>query len=448
MNAVTNASIPSGGGRYGIWGVNPYGPTFEKQSVLDRALNVAEGIGKWNTNRYDTMLKSQQAKEAALKNQETEATIENKIAAENVKNVTDTKYYPMLQAMELASKGATLSEIKSRTGLNNAEAGKAYAQGRLANRQTQMLNPSDQFNQLNEQFKRTPAGPLKDYLRLEIGKMMGNPGMVLGGKPGKGSSSSSSSSGSGIGSNEVSNGLDINAMKPKMGGVVQGYDPATGEVIEGPTTASATRDQRRLEGEVENKYLNDYIVPGQNAYTGAWPSGQVLADSVKARLSPKSAGGKAAANRLRQSYLASKLVPEAASINAKNATGDNPGIEMVREFTEKGYSGMPKGYSYNFLPPSIQNDVNNIYPQIQRKLTDVAVQPEREGYKTQSADQPRWAQQQAGQQGGYYDQNNQWVPLSQGQPQQPQGGVDYNELAREFNISPEQAKQMLSASLT
>ncbi len=175
--------------------------------------------------------------------------------------------------------------------------------------------------------------------------------------------------------------------------------------VESPTPASASVNQRRMEAEKESQFLNPHILAGVNNYQSMFPTAQLMMDNYIARGKGKAA--EAAKKRLEDYIVAQSLIPEAAAIAARQATGSQPGIELLREFIESRFSGVPKRYATEYAPADVKKKAAERYAPLQEQMAQKAIDVAREGYPVQG--QPLWARAET-QELPYDEQGNYRTP--------------------------------------
>lgn len=388
--------------RLGIWGQ----PTSQP-SGLEKAMNVTSGFQNIFGKQYNNIIDKYRAQDADLNNQYKSQTLGSTIDATNTKNQADIQNYPLQQAAKTAQEQQTIKEIMSRTGLNYAQAAEAGARTGLIGTQTQQLRQSTQpgyaFDEAQRQFNASPDGsPRKMYFGGILNSLMGAPGgMNLGGRKTKDAGLGGVSAGGAAGGGMVQ-GADGNISLNPLGGgprsaFHQGFydSPDNGQqTIESPTTASATRNQTRLEAHNEIGGLYPQITDGLKPYQGPMGSLNLMYDSYKA-----SNGDADAKQKLTNYAIAKRFLPELAAVNARQATGTNPGIELTREFQGSMFPGLPGSMANYFIPSNVQAQANTDYLPMQGKAVESAINQERTGYPTAGA--PDFAR--TNQNFGYFD---------------------------------------------
>jgi hypothetical protein len=419
--------------RMGIWGEPTSGPT-----VIGRAMDTMGGVQRLFGNQYDNIIKKYQANDAGLQNQYNQDTLQGRIGAENTKNQTDMEYYPQMQQAKLQQDQATVNEIMSRTGLNQAQATEAAARTGLIGTQTQNLrassNPGYAFDSIMQQYQNSPAGsPRKSYFAGLLNQMMSG-GVAVGPKGSKGASAGTIGGVSGGSSGVAGSNGDITT-NPLLGNSSrstfrQGYytDPQTGQTqtIESPTVQNATTTQNRIQGHAEVAQGYPTIVDGLKPYQGPGGSVKLMIDNYKA-----AHGIPDAIQRVTAYQTARKFLPELAATNARQATGNNPGIELTREFQNSMFPGLPSGFANYLVPPSVQAQANQNYLPLQSSIINSAIQQERQGYPTEGA--PNFAN--TGESRGYFDDQGYHQPQvsaqTSQQPQQKFSNEQLNALAED-----------------
>lgn len=112
--------------KYGIWGQPTHG--LNKYQVAAEQAGKVQGLfGQF----YDNVDKKQKADASALANQETRATMNDKILATNTKNQTDAKYYPQEQEAKIKQLAASLGLTYAQTKHAIAQANESNALAKL-----------------------------------------------------------------------------------------------------------------------------------------------------------------------------------------------------------------------------------------------------------------------------------------------------------------------------
>lgn len=390
-----------------IFATDPYGRQVNRPGLFSSMMGSANAT-------MDLFNKGYQNQQEAAKAQYAQNTLGDSIAAANAKNQADTQYYPQQQMYKTQQEAATIKEIQARTGLSYSQAREVGARTGLINTQRQMLtDPSMTFDTLYKKLQTLPQGsPERKYISSQLTGMLNGAGVptVGGGKK--------TSAGGLLPSMGAQGGMQVNPLETSRSGFKQGFtldqsgNPIT---MESPTTASGTRNQMRGEAEQESKYISPTILNGVNNYQGMFPTVDLLKDSYTARFGAKKAA-EAAKQRLGQYALASKFIPEAASINARQATGQAPGIELVREFTSKMFPNMPSDFATAAIPADIKIKANNAYPNLQQGMADQAINESRAGYPQEGT--PAWATSNNPYPNGMIDESGNYIPPQQAAPQQ------------------------------
>jgi hypothetical protein len=168
-----------------------------------------------------------------------------------------------------------------------------------------------------------------------------------------------------------------------------------------------------------------------------FPTLSAIKDSMVARTSPNSQEGQAAKQRLLNYAMAARFTPEMASIAARQATGQTPGIEMIREFENSMFPSMPARFAQSFLPSDVKQQATNSYFPIQSQMANQAINTERQGYQ-QQGDAPPWSSQ--GQGMGYFESRARGVsPSQQAAQQAPQQNQQQQNLAVQYQAAAEDA---------
>jgi hypothetical protein len=433
---MQDAMMP--GSRYGVWGVNPYGPVINQPSPFDAAMRAASGVNNLFAQHYQNQI--DQAK--AQYNQD---TLGSAIQAANTKNQADITNYPLQQAAITSQDEATIQKIQAETGLNYAQARESAARTGLIGAQTQSIsNPLYGVNTIFNAYQNAaPGSPQKILYEGLLANRVGKDGMQflsqlpvgsMGGAPQNSSATNIQNTGAVQNTVPASNvGASVS---PGVGGPIstnplgggpravfhQGFmnTPNGPQTIESPTTNSATRNQLRTESHSEIQNLYPTVVDGLKPYQGPTGSASLIKDSFLSSFMPNSPTGQSATQRLNNYALANKFTAELANINARQSSGQAPGIEMNREFQKSMFPGLPGSLANFFIPGSVQASANQAYLPLQSNAVQSAIDQERQGY-VQPGQQPAWAQPpvQRGFLGvplGY--QSSQNVATAPAQPQQ------------------------------
>jgi len=454
----------SGGGKYGIWGVNENTSKMDAPvDPLRYGMGTAKGIQDFFGKHYENRLNSAKAslEEGNLKKQN--ETLPQEIAALNAKYGADEKYYPQIQAANLQKEQANVKEIMARTGLSYAQAKVAMAHLPLIQAQTRNEigkgNPLNTADALFKAYQSAPQG--SDQRALYEGllaKEVGKEGMqfLQGGGDGGGSTSTSPGSSSSV--SQTQNGqIETN---PLGGGpratFHQGYDQQTGQTLESPTTTSAGRNQTRSEANSELNYIAPELQKGFAPYMGAMGSLKLTKDSFIASNSPNSPAGKAAAKRLEAYSLANRLKREAANVISRQSAGQAPGVEAAREQEQSSFGSLPGPLASSFIPNSIQQSSLAQYFPMQEEMANKAIETERVGYP-QSGATPQWANRQPNSDRGFLGrptgnpsqsapaQSPQNAPQQQTEIQDPSSFSSKEEAQQYYqSLSPEQKQAFLA----
>jgi hypothetical protein len=398
--------------------MDPYGPTIKKTTLFEGLFGGANAMS-------DLLNKGYKNQQDAAKAQYAQATLGDSIAATNATNQADAQYYPLQQMFKTQQEEQTVKEIMARTGLTYAQAKEVAARTNLVNTQQQALtDPTMMFDSLYKKLQTLPQGsPQQAYVRSILNGMLNGAGasMPSGASRGAGASRSVQlfpSMGNG------NAGLQFNPLQTSKSGYHQAvmFDESGNPItVESPTTASGTRNQMRAEAEQEGKYILPTVLQGINNYQGVSPTASMLWDSMLARYgSGKSKD--AARQRLQDYTVASKFIPEVAAINARQATGQSPGIELVREFTNKMFPSMPLDMANAFIPADIKVKANNTYPAMQQGMANQAINTARQGYVQPGM--PAWATQGNPYPNGMIDESGNYVPPQPAAQRQAQPQVD------------------------
>lgn len=255
-------AVPHAGGRYGIWGINPYGPTINTKPAIHTAIDTATGINGLFAKQYATQLEKAKADLASR-------TLESEVGAKNTMNAANQRFYPMQEEAKTRQEQEKIKEIVGRTGLTYAQAkhalasaGAESARGALYGTQNEMArNPMFEMDAMIREWKAAPNGsPQKAYLAYTLknkmaevgaGSSMTPPMVAPGAAQGKGKGKSSSNQ---LGFNGALPGLGSPWGKdPRMGSTRSGAggtytDPQTGQIVSTNTNAQASRDQKAIAG--------------------------------------------------------------------------------------------------------------------------------------------------------------------------------------------------------
>lgn len=404
-------------GRYGVWGVNPYGPTIKTESPFDKALSAARGVSGLFADRYKNQLESAKAKLA-------QGTLDSSINAQNTKNQTDIQNYPLQQEAKTRQEQETIKHIMAQTGLSYAQAREAGARTGLIGAQTTQLknatDPGFEYDTLYKQWKGSPEGSArKAYFGKILTQMMSGENAGALNNPKEKNVAGLGGGGSGGMPAPGNSDITLNPLggSPRAG-FHQGYfdSPTNGpQTLESPTTASATRNQIRTEANAEVKSIEKDLKNGFKPYMGPLGSVKIASDVALAKTSPNSDKGKAAAKRLEDYSLAMRLKREASNIISRQSAGQAPGVEAAREQERSSFGRLPGGFMSAMVPQSISASSFDKYFDKQQDLSKAALSEERTGYATPGT--PEFAQQQPG---WRFDETGEYSPQSQ-PSQQPQG---------------------------
>lgn len=414
--------------RRGILSVEPSHALLpESPSAMETALSTAKGIYDVMGKHYENKYKGAQARNENLAANLKQGTLASDILATNTKNQTDTQYYPQMQAAKLQQEHATIQEIMARTGLSYAQAREAGARIGLIGAETRKANLGPNGELLNAYNNAPNGSSQKAYYGALLNKEMGayapgmSGGMGGGSVPGtpKGGPVPMSAPGS-IENNPLGGG--------GRSTFHQAFDPATGQTLESPTQASATRNQMRTEANSEMDSVEPQLKKGFSPYLGAGGTAKLAYDGILARNQPNTKAGKEAAQRLLDYNVANKLKVEVSNMISRQSAGQAPGVEASKHQQESTFGDLPFNAG-NYLTPRniLENAYDKYYPQ-QKALANAAVNQERQGYQ-QGGDQPPWAGQEGGSRGGF-GANGYEAP--QAPKQQIAGGFNGNP-----NITPE-----------
>jgi hypothetical protein len=297
-----------------------------------------------------------------------------------------------------------------------------------------LTDPTMMFESLYKKLKTLPQGsPERAYVTSALNSMLnGGAGMAaMGGTGSKKSAAGGMFSPMGGQGNMIVNPLETSRAGFRQAATVDADgNPIT---MESPTTASGTRNQMRGESEAEAQYISPIVNQGINNYQGISPTLSILKDSLTARGKGKDA--EAAQKRLQQYSIASRLVPEVAAINARQSTGQSPGIEALRHYEDKMFPNLPMDFASSFIPADIKVKAANAYPALQQGLANQAINQERIGYPTQGA--PDWANPTNPYPNGMIDASGNYVPPQQAAPQQQQGSQQQAMQIPQFNSKEE-----------
>lgn len=249
------------GGRYGIWGIDPYGPEIKRTPLISAMFNSAKEVGNLRKQGYENQ-------ELEAKGRLAQGTVDSEIAAKNAMNQANQQNYPLQQMFKTQQEQQTVKEIMARTGLSYAQAKHALAGANAENARAGLYgaetqntaNPFSQTSNMIKMFESLPDGsPQKMMLGSILDREFAS-GMFPGGAKGKAVSNNTNTGQAplaGLGSSW----LKDPRMGPSRGGQGGTYiDPQTGQVISTDTSAQTTRDQRSIAG-IQNldQYLNEAI---------------------------------------------------------------------------------------------------------------------------------------------------------------------------------------------
>lgn len=420
----------SAGGRYGIWGQNEAPLRMDALvDPLQQAMGTASGIQNLFGNYYKNKLAGLNVGLKQNQLNYSNQTLQDSIAAENTKNRTDTQYYPLMQQAKLQQDEQTIKEIMSRTGLNYANAKMALAhipllQAETAHERT-LSDPMSTFNAaFNAYNNAQDNSPQKEYLAGILNNFMGGGNLKA---------PKNSSAGSGMGTimgNIADGGIQLNPIGgSNRSPFKQAYmetnsadnpidSNAPGQTIESPTTQSASQAQMRKAAESEIHNIYPTVMNGLKPYQGPFGSASLVKDSFLA-----SQGNKDAQQRLDNYAVSKRFLPELASINARQATGREPGIELNREYENAMFPGLPSKFANWTIPAVSQQNANNTYLPLQGRAVTSAINEERGGFPQSGA--PVWANSPASE-GGYFTGSG-YVPRTDRLPS-----------GRNNNLSPSQ----------
>lgn len=387
--------------RRGILSVEPSHALLpESPSAMETAISTAKGLYDVMGKHYENKYKGAQARNENLAANLKQGTLASDILATNTKNQTDTQYYPQMQAAKLQQEHATIKEIMARTGLSYAQAREAGARIGLIGAETRKANLGP-HGELLTAYNNAPNGsPQKAYYGALLNKEMGAYAPSdMGGGMGAGSVPGTPKGGA------VPTSMPGTMQENPLGGsgrstFHQAYDPTTGQTLESPTSASATRNQGRREGEAEINSIIPQIKAGFQPYLGAGGTLKLANDARLARFSPESENGKAAAKRLQDYNLAMALKRETATVIAKIAGQTQIGEGSVKDQEAATFRGLPFDVANYLTPQSVLQKAQNSYFPAQEKLAEAAINQERQGYQ-QGGDQPPWAGQESASRGGF-----------------------------------------------
>lgn len=347
------------GGRYGIWGVDPYSP-----DVMDRALRTSEGLG---------LMRGQ-----ALQRQQ--LGLANEMARANF------DYLPHQRQM-------AQDEFQLKEKIGNAQIQHLMAQAQQAQREK---DPAYQFKEVMRMYQGAKDDtPEKLYYGSLLNNMMGA-GVGAGMKvPGVGGASGSSVGGGQLGApSSGPNGAVINPgtisdrSKRGMQYAVQNPD-GTFTTYASPTMANETTQENRLAAEPEAKIWYEEAQKGAKPYKGFGSTGRMLGDLLLYHLGGKK--GDNARERLEGLGLTNRVSPAVTATIAKMDTGQNPGVEQQRMYEEHLFPGMPL-WAQSLLPNSIQNAVDDKFFALQKKGIEATVAAGRNNYPMTMESAPSYAQ--------------------------------------------------------
>lgn len=415
--------------RRGILGVEPSHALLpQSPTAMNTALETARGIYDVMGKHYENKFKNAQARNQGLEADKRQGTLASDIQAANTKNQADTQFYPQQQAAKLQQEQATVKEIMAKTGLSYAQAKEAGARIGLIGAQTEKTRMGPNAELLNAYNRAANGSPEKSYYGALLNKEMGAFAPAeMGGQSG---GSVPGSPKGGTLPMAGGNGIETN---PLGGGgrstFHQGYNPQTGQTLESPTQTSASRNQNRTEANAELSNVAPILNKGFEPYMGAGGTAKLAYDGLLARNNPNSKEGKAAAERLTNYNLATKLKREAANIISRQSSGQAPGVEAAREQEQASFGNLPLKIGNYLTPNSVLQEAQEQYFPAQEQLANAAVQQERQGYK-QGGSQPEWAGQEGTSSRGGFGANG-YVP-----PSGPKVAQGFNGNPNAQNSSP------------
>lgn len=419
----------SAGARYGIWGVNPYGP-----DMATKAIEVGRGVSDMVKNHYENLFNKYKAQEYGQ-------TLEGRIAAANSKNAADTKFYPLKEEASLGLTQANIKEVMSKTGLNYAQAQHALAE---AARSRTMANPATEFDSIYKEWERSKPGTQR---RKYLAGILDNAMMGVGAGKSTKTLTAGGLGAAPVGGGGGNNGIELN---PMGGGARSGYHQGitqnpdgTNTVLESPTTNSASRNQLRSEAHSEIESIYPVVQKGLSNYRGPTADLQLSADVAIYNANPDSKAGKEAGKRLEEYALAKRFIAETASINARQSTGQSPGIEVLREFEGNMFPGVPGNLPSYFIPQDIQTKADSAYLPTQQKAVEKGLEQEKTGYPFETEKSPAWA---PGSNRGYFSTYDDVPPNNRNEQQGPPQRTN-NAPQQQQAYSPDQINAMAQAAI-
>ncbi len=360
---------------YGIWGLDPRGTSW-----IDEAVKTGKGVTDILGQHYTNRKTQEEAEKSRLGNEQTRATQPGLIEMMNTENAAKTKYFPQQQEA-----GLNLTKSQTTETLARAMAAKAQAKDSLA--RMGLYGPQAQQYLAEADKARAQA----EQARVMSGLGAGNMNFETPGGPTLNEMTSP-----GATAGLVGGGLTLNPWSTfRNKGTQQGQvnPDGTTTTIESPTAASTTYAQTRAAAEPEMNKLFPVVKKGFGHYTGPGGSIKLAKDVALYQASPDSKGGKAAGKRLTEYNLAMRYMPELAAINARQSTGQSPGIEVLREYEQAlqgGAGAVPNKFSNYLIPQSIRNTALDQYLPIQQGATNAAIEAERTGFPITSETKPSY----------------------------------------------------------
>lgn len=387
-----------GGGRYGIWGVDPYGP-----DLMDKALRTSQGLGQNQLQGYQ----------------------QQGLGLQNMQRQSDLAYQPQMRQQQQA--------------LNQAQIAHLRAQAEATNR---TKDPAYQFKEIMRSYgSAADKSPEKMYYGSLLNQMMmgadgggGGMGMQV---PGMGGTGQPGAAGAmGMGAPQGQNGAIVNpgtiSARSKRGMEYTVPNPdGTVTTYASPTMAAETQSQNRLSAEQEAKVLLDPVIKGIKPYQGdIFERGPAfIKDLFKSKM-----GNKEATERLGGYARALSLRPEAAATVGRMATGGGQvGIEMMNELSKAQARNIPGEFLNSFLPAAALQKSNEQYLPTQSAGVTASVNQVRNNFPMGMEQAPQYAQG-SGQSVFRFTGDNtrdaamltqMYSPQPQGQPQgkaEPQSG--------------------------
>lgn len=324
------------GERYGIWGVDPYGPTIKQTPVLTTAmqtgLQTAQGVGNLFAQRYANQL-------ASAKAQLAQGTLGSSIDAANTKNQADIQNYPLQQMFKTQQDEQTVKEIMARTGLSYAQAQQALAgagaenaRAGLLNAQTQeVTNPLYKTDQLIQQYMSLPDGsPQKIAAGRSLYPVFSG-GMVPPVNSGRANQTGATSPmpGANMPMTGVTPGLGAPGFvkDPRFGSSRSGAggtytDPQTGQMVSTDTAANTTQDQKTIAAAQRVVPLINDIANKQAPFMTVAGRAGLLSDKVQNLLGANKQSPSDYASVQANTELAAESLIKAYGLNVTDQSAD------------------------------------------------------------------------------------------------------------------------------